>query len=103
MKFCILKERIIYLLAKKLAENILNSDKEDLIRILQYSSLGGFELLDDQDLLENIMIHVPELEKVELIDVDSEKFVFHVKGEHMDEASVIKEIIEKDLKIISFA
>lgn len=102
MKFCILKDRIRELLAAKLAEGILKTSKEDLVKILNYTSLGGFQLLDDEDLIENLLIHLPVVDNFNLVDTDSEKFIFEVKIENSaNEERYIHEITQ-ELKLVYF-
>lgn len=39
MSFCILKDKIRDLLAEKLAENIVDARRDDLVKVLRYNSL----------------------------------------------------------------
>lgn len=102
MSFCILKDKIRDLLAEKLAENIVDARRDDLVKVLRYNSLGGFEILDDGDLIENLIVYIPEFEMLNVLDSDSEKFVFQVSEQFLAKETSIIENISVYLKIIYF-
>lgn len=97
----ILKSRVRDHLAEKLAHNILNANIEDLILVLRYNALGGFEFLSDDDLFENFAAALPELAFMELAGIDDEeKLVLAVKKEHRDEEDGILNDVRRVLQVI---
>ncbi|HPD95152.1 MAG: hypothetical protein H6537_11650 [Bacteroidales bacterium] len=94
------KSRVRNYLAEKLAKNVLKADEEDLIMVLRYNALGGFEFLPDDDLFENFNISMPELDFVEMVSSDDEFLHLAVKKEHKDEEDAILVDIKRILQII---
>lgn len=94
------KSRVRDYLAQKLANNIINAEIDDLLIVLRYNALGGFEFLTDEDLFENFAAALPELYFVELFDSDDEMLYLSVKPEHADEAKDIMVDVRRALQII---
>ena len=94
------KSRVRDYLAQKLANNIINAEIDDLLIVLRYTALGGFEFLSDEDLYENFAAAVPELHFVELVDSDDDVLILGVKAEHADDAQEIMVDIRRALQII---
>ncbi len=69
------KNRVKEYLAEKLAKNILQSEVSDLVLVLRYNALGGFEILSDEDLFENLIAAFPELELVHIVKSD-DNFIY---------------------------
>jgi len=69
------KNRAKEYLAEKLAKNILQSEVNDLVLVLRYNALGGFEILSDEDLFENLIAAFPELELVHIVKSD-DNFIY---------------------------
>lgn len=94
------KSRVRDYLAQKLANNIINAEIEDLLIVLRYNALGGFEFLSDEDLFENFAAVIPELHFVEMIDTDDEMLYLAVKAEHAADAQEILVDVRRALQII---
>ena len=94
------KSRVRDYLAQKLANNIINAEIEDLLIVLRYNALGGFEFLSDEDLFENFAAAIPELHFVEMIDTDDEMLYLAVKAEHAADAQEILVDVRRALQII---
>lgn len=94
------KNRARDFLAEKLAQNIIQSDLEDLISVLRYNALGGFERLDDFDLFENLVAALPELELVFLAETDEHSLYVAVKPEYKNEEEAILIDMKKTIQII---
>lgn len=94
------KNRARDFLAEKLAKNILDSELEDLISVLRYNSLGGFEHLDDFDLFENLVAALPELELVFLAETDENYLQVAVKPDYKNEEEAILIDVKKVIQII---
>jgi len=94
------KNRVRDYLADRLARNIAKSELEDLVTVLRYNSLGGFEYLDDFDLFENLVAAFPELELVFLANVDEHNLIVAVKPEYMEEEESIMVDVRKVIQVI---
>jgi hypothetical protein len=94
------KNRARDYLAEKLARNVAKSEIEDLVTVLRYNSLGGFEYLDDFDLFENLVAGFPELELVFLANVDEHNLIVAVKPEYMEEEEAILVDVRKIIQVI---
>lgn len=87
------KNRARDFLAEKLARSIINSELEDLITVLRYNAMGGYERLDDFDLFENLVAALPELELVFLAETDEHYIYVAVKPDYkIDEDAIIVDI-----------
>jgi hypothetical protein len=87
-------------LAEKLARNIIDSQLEDLITVLRYNSLGGYERLDDFDLFENLVAAMPELELVFLVETDEHYLHVAVKPDYRNEEDAILVDVRKVIQVI---
>lgn len=94
------KNRVRDYLAEKLAKNILNADIEDLILVLRYDAVGGFEFLSDEDLFEYLAASLPELSCVELTGSDANVLQLVVKHEYADEEDEILSDLRQTIQII---
>lgn len=94
------KNRVKEYLAEKLAKNVLQSEISDLVLVLRYNALGGFEFLSDEDLFENLIVAMPELELVNLVKSDDNFLYLGVKPQNKDEEEAIIIDIQKILQII---
>lgn len=94
------KNRARDFLAEKLAKNIIDSELEDLISVLRYNSLGGFEHLDDFDLFENLVAALPELELVFLAETDENFLHVAVKPDFKNEEEAILIDVKKIVQVI---
>ncbi|NVO10097.1 MAG: hypothetical protein HXX16_09070 [Bacteroidales bacterium] len=94
------KNRIKEFLAEKLAKNVLQSEINDLILVLRFNALGGFEFLSDEDLLENLIAAFPELELVHLVKSDDNYLYLGVKPQHNEEEDNILIDIKKITQLI---
>jgi hypothetical protein len=87
-------------LAERLARNVAKSELEDLITVLRYNSLGGFEYLDDFDLFENLVAAFPELELVFLANSDEHYLYVAVKPDYIEEEESIIVDVRKVIQTI---
>ncbi len=87
-------------MAEKLAKSIIESDLEDLISVLRFNALGGFEHLDDFDLYENLVAALPELELVFLAEIDENNLHVAVKPQYRNEEESILIDVRKIVQII---
>ena len=94
------KSRIRNYLSEKLAKNVLKSDEDDLVLVLRYNALGGFEFLSDEDLFENFTASLPEMDFVHMIGSDDSHLHLAVKPEHKDEEDAILIDVKRTLQII---
>jgi hypothetical protein len=94
------KNRVRDYLSEKLANNILKSDLEDLVLVIRYNALGGFEFLSDTDLFEYLLASLPELELVRLVNADENFLYLGVKPENIDEEEEILIDVNKTLQLI---
>jgi len=94
------KNRIKEFLAEKLAKNVLQSEISDLVLVLRFNALGGFEFLSDEDLLENLIVAFPELELVHLVKSDDNYLYLGVKPQNKDEEDNILIDIKKITQLI---
>lgn len=94
------KNRVREYLAEKLAKNVLQSEITDLVLVLRYNALGGFEFLSDEDLYENLVAAVPELELVRMVKSDENYLYIGVKPQNKEEEDDIITDITKILQII---
>lgn len=94
------KNRTRDFLSEKLARNIIQSELEDLISVLRYNSLGGYERLDDFDLFENLVAAIPELELVFLAETDEHSLFVAVKPEYKKDEDAILIDMKKTIQII---
>lgn len=94
------KSRVRDFLATKLAHNIVDAEIEDLVLVLRYNALGGFEFLSDEDLFENFAISLPELAFMELANADDQYINLSVRKEHIDDEDNILIDIRRRLQII---
>lgn len=93
------KNRVRGYLAEKLATNIINADIEDLILVLRYNALGGFEFLSDEDLFETYAATIPELSFVEITSSDENNIYLSVKKDYADEENSILVDIQRITQI----
>jgi len=94
------KNRARDFLAEKLARSIINSELEDLITVLRYNALGGYERLDDFDLFENLVAALPEMELVFLAETDEHYLYVAVKPDYKNEEDAIIIDIRKVIQVI---
>lgn len=94
------KSRVRDFLATNLAHNIIDAEIEDLILVLRYNALGGFEFLSDEDLYENFAVSLPELSFMELTSADDQLLHLSVRKEHADDEDNILIDIKRRLQII---
>jgi hypothetical protein len=94
------KNRIKEFLAEKLAKNVLQSEISDLVLVLRFNALGGFEFLSDEDLLENLIVAFPELELVHLVKSDDNYLYLGVKPQNKEEEDNILIDIKKITQLI---
>jgi len=94
------KNRVREYLTEKLAKNVLQSEVSDLVLVLRYNALGGFEFLSDEDLFENLLAALPELELIRLVKSDDNYLYLGVKPQNKDEEEDILVDIKKILQII---
>jgi len=94
------KNRVRDFLSERLANNILQSDLSDLVLVLRYNALGGFEFLSDEDLFENLLAIMPELELVRLINADENYLYLGVKKQNIDEEKEILIDVRKIVQVI---
>ena len=94
------KNRARDFLAEKLAKNIIESNLEDLVSVIRYNALGGFEHLDDFDLFENLVAAIPELELVFLAETDEQSLHIAVKPDNRDEEEAILVDVRKVVQVI---
>ncbi|MHC1705214.1 MAG: hypothetical protein AB9846_15005 [Tenuifilaceae bacterium] len=94
------KNRVKDYLSEKLAKNILQSDLSDLVLVLRFNALGGFEFLSDEDLYENLMAILPELELVRLVNSDENYLYLGVKKQNIDDEDEILKDVRKIIQVI---
>lgn len=94
------KNRARDFLAEKLARNIIQSEIEDLVTVLRYNALGGYERLDDFDLFENLVAALPELELVFLAETDEHYLYVAVKPDNINEEEAILIDVRKVIQVI---
>jgi hypothetical protein len=94
------KNRARDFLAQKLANSIIQSEIEDLISVLRYNALGGYERLDDFDLFENLVAALPELELVFLAETDEHYLYVAVKPDYRNEEDAIIVDMRKVIQVI---
>ncbi len=94
------KNRVKEYLAEKLAKNVLQSEISDLVLVLRYNALGGFEFLSDDDLFENLIVAIPELELLHMAKSDENYLYLGVKAQHKDDEDGIIIDIQKILQIV---
>ncbi len=94
------KNRVREYLAEKLAKNVLQSEISDLVLVLRFNALGGFEFLSDEDLFENLIVAIPELDLLQLAKSDDNYLYLGVKPQNKEEEDEIIIDIKKILHII---
>ena len=94
------KNRVREYLAEKLAKNVLQSEVSDLVLVLRYNALGGFEILSDEDLYENLLATLPELELVQLVKSDENYLYLGVTTQNKDDEDDILIDIKKITQVI---
>lgn len=94
------KNRIREFLTEKLAKNVQQSELSDLVLVLRYNALGGFEFLSDEDLYENLLAALPELELVRLVNSDENYIYLSVKPQNVDDEDEILKDVRKVAQII---
>jgi len=94
------KNRVREYLAEKLAKNVLQSEISDLVLVLRFNALGGFEFLSDEDLFENLIVAIPELDLLQLSKSDDNYLYLGVKPQNKEEEDEIIIDIQKILHII---
>ncbi|MDX9770527.1 MAG: hypothetical protein RBT19_09190 [Tenuifilaceae bacterium] len=94
------KNRVRDFLAEKLAKSIIQSELDDLVSVLRYNALGGYERLDDFDLFENLVAALPELELVFLAETDEHYLHIAVKPDYKNEEDAILVDIRKVIQVI---
>ena len=94
------KNRARNYLAERMARNVIDTDIEDLITVIRYNSIGGFEQFDDFDLFENLVAALPELELVFLAETDDNYLYVAVKPEHKKEEDAILVDLRKVIQVI---
>ncbi len=94
------KNRVRDFLAEKLARSIIQSELDDLVSVLRYNALGGYERLDDFDLFENLVAALPELELVFMAETDEHYFYIAVKPDYKNEEEAILVDMRKVIQVI---
>lgn len=94
------KNKVKNFLSERLAKSIINADENDLVSVLRYNALGGFEFLSDEDLFEYINAILPELNFVELTDSDDDTLNLSIKKEYKDEEDAIFIDVQRVLQVI---
>ncbi len=94
------KNRVREYLAEKLAKNVLQSEISDLVLVLRFNALGGFEFLSDEDLFENLIVAIPELDLLQLAKSDDNYLYLGVKPQNKEEEDDIIIDIQKILHIV---
>ena len=94
------KNRVRDYLSEKLAKNLIHSDLEDLVLVLRYNALGGYEFLSDSDLFEYLLASLPELELVRLVNADEDYLYLGVKPENIDDEDAIIKDVNKTIQLI---
>lgn len=94
------KNRARNYLAERMARNVIDTDIEDLITVIRYNSIGGFEQLDDFDLFENLVAALPELELVFLSEADDNYLYVAVKPEHKNDEDAVLVDLRKVIQVI---
>lgn len=94
------KNKVKNFLSERLAKSIINADENDLISVLRYNALGGFEFLSDEDLFEYINAILPELNFVELAGSDDDALNLSIKKEFKDEEDAIFIDVQRALQVI---
>jgi len=94
------KNRARNYLAERMARNIIDTDIEDLITVIRYNSIGGFEQFDDFDLFENLVAAMPELELVFLVESDDHFLYVGVKPKYINEEDPILVDVQKIIHVI---
>ncbi len=94
------KSRARDFLAERIAKNILKSEIEELIAVLRYNSLGGYERLDDFDLFENLVAALPELELLFLVETDEHSLYVAVKPKYKAEEEAVLTDMKKTIQVI---
>lgn len=94
------KNKVKNFLSERLAKSIINADENDLISVLRYNALGGFEFLSDEDLFEYINAILPELNFVELAGSDDDTLNLSIKKEFKDEEDAIFIDVQRALQVI---
>jgi hypothetical protein len=94
------KNRVKEYLAEKLAKNVLQSEVSDLVLVLRYNALGGFEFLSDEDLFENLLAALPELELVHLVKSDENFLYLGVTPQNKEDEDDILIDIKKIIQLI---
>jgi hypothetical protein len=86
------KSRLKEYLAERLAKNVLKSEISDLVLVLRYNALGGFEFLSDEDLFENLVAAHSELDLLILAKSDENYLYLGLKTQGLeDEDKLIDE------------
>jgi len=94
------KNRVREYLAEKLAKNVLQSEVSDLVLVLRYNALGGFEFLSDEDLFENLIAANPELDLLMLAKSDEHFLYLGVKAQDVEEEEDILTDLRKAIQLI---
>ena len=94
------KSRVKEYLAEKLAKNVLQSEISDLILVLRYNALGGFDFLSDEDLFENLIVALPELDLLQLVKGDEYYLYLGVKTQNMEDEEAILNDVKKIIQLI---
>ena len=94
------KNRVRDYLSEKIAKSIIQSSLEDLVSVLRYNALGGYEHLDDFDLYENLVAALPELELMFLAETDQHFFYVGVKPNYKSEEEDILTDVRKVIQVI---
>lgn len=94
------KNRVREYLAEKLAKNVLQSEISDLVLVLRYNALGGFEFLSDEDLFENLIASNPELELLVLAKSDEHYLYLGVRSQDAEDEEDILIDLRKAVQLI---
>lgn len=94
------KNRARNYLAERMARHIIDTDIEDLITVIRYNAIGGFEQFDDFDLFENLVAAIPELELVFLSESDDNYLYIAVKPDNKVDEEAILIDLRKIIQVI---
>lgn len=85
------KYKLKNFLAEIVANNILQTNEEELFKIIRYDGIKGFEQYNDEELFNVLNDIIPEFRLTECVKIDNNNFHIGIKKEHA--------MNEEDIKI----
>lgn len=97
--FKLSKDTVKNFLANRIATNILNTPKDELVEIIRFGGMDGLENFTDEDLFDYLVASIPEFRVFRILRHDEHYLVLEIGKEHVNDTDNILTDIKRLIQL----